>query len=75
VVNTDDFDLRFGNTPARPEAVSDKTTLGTDFSHDRAASVSEDVEMIDDNDDDNGELMNQKGKSGLFSRNKSKKLK
>jgi len=78
VITADDFDLRFGAAPtaARTDSVSDETALGTDFSRNRAESVSEDVEMIDDNYNENGELMNQKGKSGLFSfGNKAKKLK
>jgi len=72
VIAADDFDLRFGVGRERTESISDEAALGADFSRGRTDSVSEDAEMFD-----NGEVSNQKTKSGLFSfgRNTPKKLK
>lgn len=65
VIDADEFDRRFANPVQHSETVSDETALGADFSHSRTESVSEDVDMDEDNQ--GGELMNQKSKSGLFS--------
>jgi hypothetical protein len=76
VLIADDFDLRFAGSVrahAHTEPVSEETALGTDFARERKDSVQDDVQMIDDD----GELLNQKAKSGLlsFGSNKPKKLK